>query len=79
VVVEDEDGCPIYADTAGAAKLLAHVGVTTARIRDWKRRGLITPAHVIQGRPIYRMADVWAAEKATRTRRTRPRCLTFAS
>lgn len=49
--------------TAEAARA-AHVD--EARIRDWDRRGLITPAGHADGRPVYRELDVLQAEAATR-------------
>lgn len=49
--------------TAEAARA-AHVD--EARIRDWDRRGLITPAARADGRPVYRELDVLQAEAATR-------------
>lgn len=57
--------------TAEAAKA-AHVD--EARIRDWDRRGLITPAAHADGRPVYRELDVLRAEAATR-RTARERAL----
>lgn len=65
VIVEGEDGCRILVDTTGAAELLTGAGVPNAngRIWDWKRRGILRPARVVGRRPVYRMADVWEAEK----------------
>lgn len=50
--------------TAAEAANAAHVD--EARIRDWDRRGLITPAGHADGRPVYRELDVLRAEAATR-------------
>lgn len=61
--------------TAEAARA-AHVD--EARIRDWDRRGLITPAGHADGRPVYRELDVLQAEAATR-RAARERALAEAA
>ena len=73
MIVDDDEGRPIYADTAGAAELLTDVGIAKAadRIRDWKRRGLLKPARQVGRTSVYRMADVWAVEMSTRQSSTR--------
>lgn len=74
MILDDEDGFPVYADTAGAVELLVSAGVTTDRIRDWRRRGMITPLNPDdRGRKLYRMSEVYAAERRTRQARSRPR------
>ncbi len=78
MIVDDDQGTPLYADTGGAAGLLEQAGLAGARDRiyDWKRRGLLSP-HLVVGRcPVYRMVDVWAVERDTRRAATRPRRLT---
>lgn len=52
--------------TGGAA------GITPATIRQWRRRGHLTPAGLdLRGRPLYQLADVARAELATRARALR--------
>lgn len=53
-------------DTQGTAtelaKLLRTCGITinANTIRQWKRRGKITPIALADGKPVYRLWDVWA-------------------
>jgi hypothetical protein len=60
----------LYATATEAAAALREAGqdVSDARVRDWKRRGLITPAAHLDGRPHYRMRDVWRVERDLRER-----------
>jgi hypothetical protein len=83
-IVNNDDGYPEYVDTEGAAELLTQAGVSKDAynlICHWKAIGLLKPHTMLGRRPIYRMADVDAAELAARTVATRsggrPRpCLT---
>jgi hypothetical protein len=73
LIVEDEDGYPTYADTEGAAELLGQAGIVNAYnlICHWKAIGLLAPVATAGRRPVYRMADVDAAETAARKAATR--------
>lgn len=64
VEIDGED----YVSTGEAAAALAHVGVTTAMVRAWARRGQLAPVTRLDGRPVYRLRDVRAVERATRDR-----------
>lgn len=44
-------------------------GVQPATIRDWRRRGLLTPAAGTERRPLYALADIYAAKAAPKTTR----------
>lgn len=58
--------------TMDAAKLISVDDQTKAvnRIRDWKRRGLLTPIGLDQhGRPLYRIIDILRIEQRMRHRR----------
>jgi len=44
--------------------------VAPATIRDWRRRGILTPVATVAGRHLYRLRDVDEAEYVTRTRDT---------
>lgn len=50
-------------DTALAA---IAAGVAPATIRDWRRRGLLKPCGGTPRRPLYRAADLAAAQEAAR-------------
>lgn len=55
-----------YATSNAAATML---GVTDTRIRDWRRRGLITGRTIRDGstlRRVYTLTELWDAERATR-------------
>lgn len=45
--------------------------VAPATIRDWRRRGLLTPCGGTPRRPLFRMEDVAAAQAAAKPRRER--------
>lgn len=45
-------------------------GVRPATIRDWRRRGLLTPAGGTPRRPLYALDDIYAAQQAPKA--TRP-------
>ena len=45
-------------------------GIQPSTIRDWRRRGLLTPTGGTARRPLYALADVYAAMHAPKT--TRP-------
>lgn len=53
----------VYLTTKLAAETF---GVDHSTISNWKRRGLLTPYAVYQGRPVYRLIDVACAEQAAR-------------
>lgn len=44
-------------------------GVTTATIRDWVRRGILTRCGGSPKRPVYRLDDVIAAKHAPKPKR----------
>ncbi|MFE5662442.1 MerR family transcriptional regulator [Streptomyces niveus] len=44
-------------------------GVRPATIRDWRRRGLLTPCGGTPKRPLYRYEDVEAARRAPKPTR----------
>ncbi|MGW0933645.1 MerR family transcriptional regulator [Streptomyces sp. NPDC002666] len=44
-------------------------GVQPATIRDWVRRGILTPCGGTPKRPVYRLADVEAARSAAKPTR----------
>lgn len=44
-------------------------GIDPATLRDWRRRGLITPVGGTQRRPLYALADLHAAKQAPKPRR----------
>jgi hypothetical protein len=67
VIHSDDQGNPLFADTAGAAELL---NVRPGLIRLWKHRGLLTPV-ADDGHPVYSAADLWAVERVTREAATR--------
>lgn len=71
----EHDG-ELYATASQAAEWLAPAGVTPALIRDWRRRGLVTPVASLAGENVYVWADLCRVERDTRTRRRRPRSLT---
>jgi DNA-binding transcriptional MerR regulator len=45
-------------------------GVQPDTIRDWRRRGLLTPAGGTPRRPLYALEDIYAAKQAPKP--TRP-------
>lgn len=60
------EGLNTLVTTAEAASI---AGVKSAAIRMWKQRGLIKPAGLDEkGHPLYRLADIAKAERATRRR-----------
>jgi DNA-binding transcriptional MerR regulator len=44
-------------------------GVKPATLRDWRRRGLITPAGGTERNPLYALEDIHAARQAPKPRR----------
>lgn len=70
----DLDGA-LFATRAQAAEALREAGqpITTETVRSWERCGLIVPVTRVDGQPVYRMRDVWRAERDTRKRARRPR------
>lgn len=56
---------PLPADLAALA-----AGITPATLRDWRRRGLITPVGGTARRPLYAVADLHRAQQAPKSRRT---------
>lgn len=54
--------------TWSVAESAEAAGVDPAVIRQWKRRGKITPVNPGRGRPRFRALDVLKAEAATRER-----------
>jgi hypothetical protein len=61
-VLTDEDVALVTYDEAAE-----FCGVDPSRVRDWRRRELIFPADFDGVRPLFSLAEVWAAEAATRT------------
>lgn len=60
------EGLNTLINTTDAARI---AGVAAATIRSWKHRGLIEPSGLDdKGRPLYRLADIAKAERATRRR-----------
>jgi hypothetical protein len=57
---------PGYLTTTQAAHA---AGVTPGTIRDWVRRGILTPCGGTPKAPIFRVADVHAAKHAPKPRR----------
>ncbi|WP_327268796.1 helix-turn-helix domain-containing protein [Streptomyces sp. NBC_01218] len=53
-------------------------GVAPATIRDWRRRGLLTPCGGSPKRPLYRLADVNAARYAAKPTRHNQRTVNAA-
>lgn len=47
----------------------AWLGISTATLRDWRRRGLITPVAGTDRRPLYAAADLERAQQAPKPRR----------
>jgi DNA-binding transcriptional MerR regulator len=45
-------------------------GVKPSTLRDWRRRGLITPVGGTERRPLYALADLHTAKQAAKPRRT---------
>lgn len=45
------------------------VGVKPATLRDWRRRGLLTPVGGTERRPLYALADLHTAKHAAKPRR----------
>ncbi|MGW8703359.1 MerR family transcriptional regulator [Streptomyces eurythermus] len=58
----------VPADVAAIA-----TGVKPATIRDWRRRGLLTPVGGTPRRPLYALEDVYAAQQAPKTSRANQR------
>jgi hypothetical protein len=50
--------------TATEAAHDLHVPVD--RVYDWRRRALVTPVTLPNGRTMYRLADLWDVERGTR-------------
>lgn len=48
-------------------------GVQPSTLRDWRRRGLITPAGGSERRPLYDVQQLYAAQQASKPRRTAQR------
>lgn len=46
------------------------LGIAAATIRDWRRRGLITPAGGTERKPLWSVTDLIAARDAPKTRRS---------
>lgn len=44
-------------------------GVQPATIRDWKRRGILTPASGTDRHPLYAVADIRQAQRTLKPRR----------
>lgn len=76
-MVEDAAGLE-YGHAADCGRRLAAAGVHNAEdlVRDWIRRGKISKVTDFDGRPVYRMADVFRVELATRRTGKRGRLLT---
>lgn len=66
MTVSAPDGIDTLVTTAEAAHV---AGVTTATIRSWKQRGILTPSGLDpNGHNLYRIRDVARAERSTRNR-----------
>lgn len=83
MIVEDPDTLQLYGH---APDLAAQLSIPNAydRVRDWIRTGKVQPltdqdGHELRagGRPVYAMADIYAAELATRRNGKRARQLTM--
>jgi DNA-binding transcriptional MerR regulator len=44
-------------------------GIRPATLRDWRRRGLITPAGGTERHPLYALEDLYTARQAPKPRR----------
>lgn len=44
-------------------------GIAPATLRDWRRRGILTPAGGTPRRPLYDVADLHAAQQAPKPKR----------
>lgn len=77
MIVEDREGIE-YGHAADCAKALAESGIPNAHqlVRDWVRRGKLESILEFDGRPVYRMSDVYEVELATRRNGKRGRKLT---
>ncbi|NUP37021.1 MAG: MerR family transcriptional regulator [Streptomyces sp.] len=62
-----------YFPSLPAPLAAALVGVSTATLRDWRRRGLLAPVGGTPRRPLYAAADVLAARDAPKTTRDNQR------
>lgn len=60
-----------YATRAQAAECFPDV--TPGMVRNWEERGILTRTATLGGRPVYRMLDVYRAERQTRLNATKPR------
>lgn len=47
----------------------AWLGISTATLRDWRRRGLVTPVAGTERHPLYAVADLERAQQAPKPRR----------
>lgn len=72
MIVEDQDTMQLYGHASDLAK---HLSIPNAhdRVRDWIRAGKVEPLRdsdgetlMARGHPVYAMADLYAAELATR-------------
>lgn len=54
--------------TTGEAAFI--LGISAATIRDWRRRGLITPTGGTERKPLWSVAALIAARDAPKTRRS---------
>lgn len=64
---------PVMADSVAAAAL---AGVPLHRVRHWSSDGKVAAVGSAAGRNLYRMSDVWEAEKTTRQAKKTRGCLT---
>ena len=71
----DLDNIDLINDVLPAAAVAELAGVTPARIRDWKRRGLLRAIGSAKGYTGYIPIDVLRVELATRQSRKSRRCL----
>ncbi|MFE9853567.1 MULTISPECIES: hypothetical protein [Streptomyces] len=62
---------PLGTLTTSMAAMSADVAPAT--IRDWRRRGILTPCGGSPKRPLYRVADVHAARNAAKPTRNNQR------
>lgn len=70
----------LYGHAKDCADVLTESGIPNAHdlLRDWIRRGKLHPVAHFEGRPVYRMADIYRVELATRRNGKRGRRLTSA-
>ena len=70
---QDLHGCDLERTPLSAVQAAKLVGVTPDVVYQWKRRGLLKAAAMLDGKPVYLGVDVQRVERETRLQRGKSR------